>query len=98
MILHHIAVPQSTIVHDTVGQNELRRLAGIAKALYEKYIRRHSELEINIDWALRNRWDSLHFRNYPERELAELVNVVDETISEMIKYVRESLMRFNIDR
>ena len=103
-------IPKSTIVHavsestagkleETTGsQNGSARLPPIADALYKKYIERHSELEINISYSLRNRWDVLHFKNYPEDDMGELVNAVDEVISEMLKYIRHSFMRFDLDR
>ena len=67
----------------------------IAGALYDKYIRRHSVLEINISATLRNRWHTLHSSDYPQEDLPELSQLVDEVISEMLKYMRQSFLRFD---
>merc|ERR1712154_538878 len=91
-------MPQSTIVNGVFDDDGMDRVAAIAGALYRKYIQRHCELEINISSALHNRWDLLHFQNYPGDDLMHLVAVVDEVISEMLKYIQQSFIRFDIDR
>ena len=109
-IIFYAEIPRSTIVHGVNGSmaehleetrdplTGLARMSTIAGALYKKYIERHSELEINISSSLRNRWNSLHSRKYPENDLTELVSAVDEVISEMLKYIRQAFIRFDIDR
>ena len=60
--------------------------------------RRSTGSSVRLSYSLRNRWDVLHFKNYPEDDMGELVNAVDEVISEMLKYIRHSFMRFDLDR
>ena len=94
-------MPKSTIVYGSFGGEDAdgkARMTRIAGALYVKYIERHCELEINISSALHNRWDLLHFRNYPEDDMMHLVAVVDDVILEMFKYIQQSFIRFDIDR
>ena len=110
-IIFYSEIPKSSIVHhqifgstagqieDTsISQNDSTRLTTIAGALYTKYIQRHSEMEINISYSLRNRWDLLHSNNYPEDDLVELNSAVDEVIKEMLKYIRQSFNRFKYTR
>lgn len=68
----------------------------IGSALYEKYIERHSELEVNISFGLRRRWEKLHLTRYPESGVEEFASVCDSVVEEMLKYVRESFDRFDI--
>lgn len=91
-IVFYSEIPKSTIVHSTDG------IPAIADALYEKYIRSHSELQINISSMLRHRWDLLHFTNYHERDRDKLISAVAEVLQEMLKYIRQSFLRFDIDR
>merc|ERR1712154_33760 len=86
------------LCHPTTPQDvdEHIKLVHIAEALYEKYIRRHCELEINISSTLRNRWDCLHAEAYPLETLHELIQVVDLVIAEMLKYIRQSFIRYSI--
>merc|ERR1712154_436901 len=78
-------------------QKELR-LRRVASSLHEKYIRRHCELEVNISGTLRDQWGALHSRDYPVDEVSELIQVVNQVVSEMMKYVRQSFLRYDIDR
>merc|ERR1712194_809965 len=80
---------------DQDGRTGLSRIAG---ALYEKYVRRHSELEINISSMLRNRWEALDDLDYPQNDLLKIVQIVDEVISEMYFYMKQSFLRFDIQR
>ncbi len=73
-------------------------MSTIAGTLYKKYIDRYSELEINISWSLRNRWEQLHSNDYPGEDFMALSSAVDEVIAEMFKYIRQSFMRFDNDR
>jgi len=79
-------------------RTEKQRMKNIASALYEKYIRRHCELEVNISYGLRNRWDRLHCDRYPEEDLIELIQVVDEVLSEMLRFISQSYRRFECSR
>ena len=102
-IIFYPEIPKSSIIHGvtgstTVSQGRITRLATIAGALYRKYMDRQAELEVNISWPLRNRWDLLHFRNYPEDDMTELVSAIDDVIAEMFKYIRQSFVRFDVDR
>merc|ERR1711879_345138 len=100
-IVFYAKIPKSTIVYynatkesaDIISTTDSIRFQQIAGALYEKYIKTHSELELNISWGLRNIWDSLHRRNYPQEDWKELQIGIDDVISEMIYYIRESYAR-----
>lgn len=83
---------------DSEDKRRKLRLKRIASTLHEKYIRRHCELEINISCSLRDRWGMLHSNNYPSDQLTELNTVVNCIIQEMMKYLRQSYIRFDIDR
>lgn len=97
-------VPSDSAGEDVVGQTsdevtqKQRRRMWIAGTLYEKYIRRHCELEINISWVLRNRWQALDTREYPMDEMQELIAILDEVLEEMLKYIRQSYLRYDISR
>lgn len=78
------------------SQDEKGRLSEIAGALYHKYIERHCALEINISGPLRCKWDELHSANYPAEDVGELTSVVDLTLAEMLKYIRQSFLRYDI--
>lgn len=77
---------------------EHEQMAQIAGALYERYIRRHCELEINISFGLRSRWDMLHCHEYPEEDLIRLITLVDEILAEMLRFVQQSYLRFDNNR
>lgn len=100
------AIPLSSIVHevgltlteeDDTENVERSPVAVIASSLHEKYIRRHCELEINISAALRNRWAIavLDVQNDDKDELSNLNVLVNSVILEMIKYVRQSFIRWS---
>ena len=97
-IVFYSDIPKSTIVHRTnTGDEEsdMMHISHIAGELYEKYIRRHSMLEINISGSLRNQWDALHSEDYPDDKFGELVDLIDAVLQEMLKYVRQSFLRFS---
>jgi len=77
---------------------EWKHMTRIASALYEKYIRRFCELEINISWTLRGRWDVLHCQGYPEEDIIKLIQIVDEVLSEMLRFIQQSFQRFELSR
>ena len=98
-IVFYRTIPRSSIVHENTKQVKgLGQLTRIASSLYEKYIRSHSELEINIGSGLRDRWGALHSTNYPIDKLKQLNSVVSDCVCEMMKYIRQSFLRFDIDR
>lgn len=110
-ICFYPGIPQSSIVHEmstvttnidnvkvdsSESVNNMLCVARIAGALYQKYIRRHCELEINISWTLRNQWDSLHFKKYPQQDFNVLDKVTSDLISEMLKFIRQSFVRYSL--
>lgn len=82
----------------TINEAERIRVIGIAAALYVKYLDRRAELELNVSYSLRCRWEELHFRNYPKEDIGRLIDVVDKVIIENLNYVKQSFIRFDIDR
>lgn len=99
-------IPRSSIVHDTAlteemtacPQQEWERIIRIATALDAKYIRRHAELEINLACASRNRWNALLSLGYSENNVKAMTAQTRFVIEEMLKYLRESYIRFEIAR
>lgn len=67
-----------------------------AHLLFEKYIKLRSEHEINISGPLRERYRSLDVSGYEELDAAELMGLFDDVINELLKYIRESFIRFDI--
>ena len=73
-------------------------MVAIADALHEKYIRTAAEFEINISSNLRSSWFQMDARGYPEDDVLQLLSLLSNTIAEMLKYIRQSFIRFAIDR
>ena len=84
--------------HDLDDGNRKAEVTRIVEALYLKYIERAAELEINVSSTLRNRWDILQGKQYPIEDLQLLTCVIEETIAEMLKYMRQSFIRFEMQR
>merc|ERR1712117_8316 len=78
--------------------SEAYHIRRIASALYSKYIEPHCELELNTSWTLRMRWESLNSANYPEEDLPKLFALVEDVLREMMKYMSQSFLRFDVDR
>lgn len=94
-------MPSEDVEHETDAKRNNQKDEHVrrsARALYEKYIRRHCELEINISSILRTRWDLMDCRNYPRKDWTELGNMTDEVVKEMMKYIRQSFLRFDFQQ
>jgi len=73
---------------------DTERFKNIAHLLYKKYIEINSELEINISAKLRNNYNDLDQSNYDKLTVYNLVNLFDDVIDEMFKFMRQSFVRF----
>eukprot|EP01084_Bolivina_argentea_P059505 108680_1 len=86
---------KSSIVYGQENQNEnqMDLSRDIAHSLYIKYIAPNAELEINISWVMRNKYQKLDKSNYP-MDVVELYTVFDDIIDEMFQLMLQSFVRF----
>jgi len=96
-------LPQSSIVHSapesgTSTENELKRKAFL---LFKKYIRRGSELEINVDYQTRAKFNSLmeDCEEWMQShiEVIDLIDLFDQPMAEMMRLMGYSKSRFRVD-
>lgn len=67
----------------------------IAKKLYNKYIRREAELEVNISSALKRRYSDYNENGWKlENGVKDLLTVYDDVIETVFAFMRQSYIRF----
>merc|ERR1712228_223343 len=86
-------IPQSSIIQQGKPLDDPENIKSVSHQLYDKYVKKDAEFEVNISYSLRAKYAKLDAEGW-KIEMDELVNIFGKVIDEMFSFMRQSFERY----